>query len=148
MILDSSTLQPPFALQECGDPEVLFFSNLQDILEDRHDCLWGEHYVGYDAKGQKFKLQCLVEEKRKFGFLKRYVDHRKIEEIIPGFAAEEAVDMIRPWLKSLFGNLPDIAKQLPNTSSNWIDQAQLPDLLALAIRFESIAAKTAWKAVK
>jgi len=50
-------IKGPLVLREVGDPELLYFASLDDVLSDRFDCLWGDNYEGWDARGFFFKVE-------------------------------------------------------------------------------------------
>jgi hypothetical protein len=52
-----AALESPFLVQEHDDPEFMAFLRLDEILDDRKDCLWGERFHGWDARGIRFELQ-------------------------------------------------------------------------------------------
>ena len=57
-----ASLEAPFVVCERDDPELLFFAALDDILDDRFDCLWGRGgHDAWDARGMHFTLRPVVE---------------------------------------------------------------------------------------
>ena len=140
---DSSKLRSPFVALEPDDSEAAFFATLQDILDDRFDCLWQERYVGYDAAGQKFHLRRVAKKQRWYErLLNTQVEYLELIEIEAQAMPEEASLKVRRWLDLMLRQWPEIAQQLPDVTAQWLNQAHLPDLLAAGLRFDAIAAKT------
>ena len=89
-------LRPPLALVEFKDHEFMFFSSLEEMMNDRYDILWGDHYDGWDAEGQYFSL-IRREVRRRWWHSLFSVDrsYLAIESVRPGHRLAEAEQRIR-----------------------------------------------------
>ncbi len=94
-------LCPPLAVVEKGDDEFMFFSSVDDVLNDRFDILWDEAYDGWDATGQYFSLVRREAKRRWWQKLSRPdCSFLEIDYVQPSFRLPAAEERIRRLLHS------------------------------------------------
>jgi hypothetical protein len=97
---DRERLVGPFVLFELDD-EALFFQTLGEVLEDRDDILWGDQYVGYDARGARFAVRRVTLRRPiLFGLLHTNASVLELNAIDDGNFADEARTRIAAWLQA------------------------------------------------
>jgi hypothetical protein len=96
---DQERLVGPFVFFEEDDDDALFFQTLGEVLEDRDDILWGDRYVGYDARGTRFAVRRVTRRRPiLFGLLHTNASLLELNSIDDGNFADEARSRIAAWL--------------------------------------------------
>jgi len=94
-------LHPPLVVVEKDDEEFFFFASTDEVLDDRHDVLWGDEYDGWDSSGQFFSL-VRREVPRRWWHKLFAADATKlsIEGVQVGHRVSETEERLRRYLKN------------------------------------------------
>ena len=140
---DRERLIGPIVLFEEADDEALFFQTLGEALDDRDDILWGDQYVGYDARGTRFAVRRVTRRRPiLFGLLHTNASLLELNSIDDGNFADEARSRIVPWLQASsrehFGESPGTSWRAPGRttySRTALDSKPLEELLRLGLEW-------------
>lgn len=101
--MTTSDVIAPLVVREFDDAELTYLESVEHLLFDGLDCLWGEEYEGWDARGHRFEAR------------RHYPTRRWWERLLARRPNYLVITLVEPTPSPIIGSILALDLGLPPT---------------------------------